>query len=181
MPRKSIVPILINSKDINSPVNQSDQSELDTNIQADKNIKQDPIQIVQPIVELPKKPKKIMNEVQLANLKRGRQNSMAKKAIRDKAINEEKAAMKARLDELERQLKEQKDLEFENKFIKKAVAIKERQLKREKVLQLIKDDPETNELVNDVVQKQKPQPKKVQQEIQQPIQQIQQKPKYIFV
>lgn len=179
MPRKSSksseVKIVTDINQVN-PVEQ----ENDNNIQADKKCEKVVTEVI--VQEIEKKPRRKMNEKQLENLKKGREISLSNKAEKDRIINEEKAEMKRRLDELEIELKKQKDLEFENKLIKKAVALKKKQIERDKLLEKLEKDNETKEVVKNVIDKQpKPSEPSKQQN-----QQIHQQPqhrqvKYNFV
>lgn len=174
MPRKSNPSSQVIINQSNNPVNPVNQVD-DNNIQADKY--QPPQQVQQaPPMQVEKKPKRVATPKQIENLNKGRAISLANKAERDRLINEEKAEMKRRVDELERQLKEQKQLEFENKLIKKAVQVKTKQLKREKVLDSIVGDEETQEVVQKEVAKRQA-PKQAP-----PVQQQQPRvPKFVFV
>lgn len=186
MPRKSNQSnqVIINTQ--NNPINPVDPVD-DTNIQADK-VKVQQVQQVQTQnvqeVEVEKKPKRKATPKQLESLSKGREISLANKKERDRLINEDKAEMKRRLNEIEQKLAEQKNLEFENKLIKTAVKVKTKQLNREKVLDSIVDDEETKEVVQKEVQKRQIEKKLQQVPTPTPIQQQQQPPKipkFIFV
>jgi type IV secretory pathway VirJ component len=122
---------------VNSTTPLNDQEPLDDrSIQAPKG----PAVPQNTSVQEPAKQKRPMTEAQKAVLAEGRKKGREKINQRNAMINQEKQAMQARLDEVEKLLKEQKDKEFEEKLVKKAVAAKKKQIKREAVLDQISDD-----------------------------------------
>lgn len=146
----------------------------DKSIQATKA--QPVVQNVEPQVIA--KPKRALTDAQKAVLEEGRKKGREKINAKNELIKQEKIAMKNKVDDLERQLKEQKDKEFETKIVQKAVSIKKKQIKRDAVLDQISDDDtnieEIKEIKKRAPQKKTPAPA--------PVQESQPKgPKIIFV
>jgi hypothetical protein len=139
--------------------------EEDEPLQASKEIPEVPC-------ELPKKPKRIMNEAQLEGMKKGREALAQKNA-------ERKAQREAEEAERKRQLEE--------KVVNKAISIKKKQLKQEIALDEISDDDTPIEEIKQKVIAKKQAPTKQTVKYQQPTPpptpppQIKAKPTFIFM
>lgn len=95
------------------------------------------------VPDKPKKPKRVLNETQKANLAKGREIAMQKKKERDALINAQKAENKKRIEERRKELellREEKRNKIENRIVEKAISIRKKQIKKEKMLEEISDD-----------------------------------------
>ena len=129
----------------NTPLDNQEPLENDT-IQASRTPS-----VVPPIPPVtPSKPKKVLTEAQKAVLAEGRKKGRATLNARNAQAVSERLAMQQRLEDLEKQLKAEKEKEFEDKLIKKAVSVKKKQIKRNAVLDQISDDDTNIEEIKEI-------------------------------
>jgi hypothetical protein len=120
--------------------------EEDEPLQASKEIPETPC-------ELPKKPKRVLNEAQLEGMKKGREALAQKNAERKAQREAEEAERKKQLEE---------------KVVNKAISIKKKQLKQEIALDEISDDDTPIEEIKQKVIAKKQAPPKQTVKYQQP-------------
>lgn len=158
---------------INTPKPLDNLDNNDNNIQASKE------QLITQETPSPEKKKRIVpprTEAQKAVLAEGRKKGRDMLNLKNAQANAEKEAMRKRLDDQEKELVQHREREFEEKLIKKAVAVKKKQIKRNAVLDQVSDDETPMEKVREL---QKKAPKKEIVQPQQPA--VNPQPKYYVV
>jgi uncharacterized protein (UPF0335 family) len=108
-----------------------------------------PVQTVPDPVPKPVKPKRKMTEAQLASLAKGREKAKATLKAKNDAINEKKKAVK----DVEAELREAKQREFDEKIVRKALSIKKKAIKKESVLDEVSDDDTPIEEIQEIKRK----------------------------
>lgn len=122
-----------------------------------------------------KRPKRKMNEKQLAALAAGREKAKASLKAKNDAINEKKKAVR----DVEEEYREAKQREFEEKIVRKALSVKKKAIKKEAVLDEISDDDTPAEQIVELKKKTAARKKVVEPEPV-PVAPVRQGPKYNF-
>jgi hypothetical protein len=116
-----------------------------------------------PVVESEPKPepksKRPLTDAQKAVLIEGRKKGREKLEQRNAQINAEREEMKRRLDEMEQEIIQRKQKEFEDKVVKKALSVKKKQIKRDSILDEISDDETSITKIKEMKAKVKSKPK----------------------
>lgn len=156
---------------------------VDNDIQASKQPISEPVvPIVAPVVEKKKRVVPPRSEAQKAALAEGRKKGRETINARNAKVQAEKEEMQKKLIEQQKQLEMLNKKLFEEKIVKKAVAVKKKQIKRDAVLDEISDDETPIEQIKKIQKRVQKQPEPVQpvaQYVQQPV--AQSRPKFIFV
>jgi len=125
---------------------------VDDNIQASKQ----PATPEVPVTPAPEKKKRVVpprTEAQKAVLAEGRKKGRETLNAKNAQAKAEKEAYQKRLEEQEKELIQYREREFEEKLIKKAIATKKKQIKRDAVLDEVSDDETPIEKVKELQKK----------------------------